>query len=294
MTGKPSDSLWLVTSGTAIRSPGRSARVPDSGPIDGLEPTKSRTLFLMLRDAILGGSYQPGERLPGELKLAEQSGVSRVTVRRAMAELERTGLVHRRPGAGTVVADRAGAQPVVADFSNVLSHLMEMGRTSAARVLDFGYVAPPDPVRRALGLDEGAMAQRSVRVRLIDGEPFSHLTAHVPEPIGRTFTEAELAAQPLLALLERGGVVADHAEQSVTATLATPGTAEALRIAVGEPLLAVTRTVYDAAGRGVEHLQALYRPDRYRLAIQLNRVDAGGDRHWAPVADSPVADLPAG
>jgi GntR family transcriptional regulator len=271
-------------------------RLIDSGPnaggptgsVEGLEPSKSRTLFLILRDAILGGVYQPGERMPGELKLAEQYQVSRVTVRRAMAELERAGLIHRRPGAGTVVADRAASQPVVADFSNVLSHLIEMGRTSTARLLEFGYSEPPDPVRRALGLAEGERAQRSVRVRLIDGEPFSHLTAFVPEVIGTTFSAEDLAEQPLLALLERGGVAVDHAAQSVTATLSTPSTAEALGLAVGEPLLAVARTVYDAEGRGVEHLQALYRPDRYRLAIQLSRVEAGGDRHWAPIADIAV------
>lgn len=254
-----------------------------------LEPTKSRTMFLALGDAISNGTFPPGSRLPGELKLAEQFNVSRVTVRRAMAELERMGIVDRKPGVGTVVADRAGIQPVVADFSNVLSHLLEMGRTTTARLLEFDYGQPPEPVRSALRLGEGDKTQRSVRVRLIDGEPFSYLTAYVPEAIGTTYDRNDLATTSLLALLERGGIEVDHAEQTVTASLSTPKTAEALTIGVGEPLLAVTRTVYDPNGRGVEHLQALYRPNRYRLQIALNRVDAGGTRQWAPVAETSMA-----
>ncbi len=253
---------------------------------EGLEPTKSRTMFLALGDAISNGTFPPGSRLPGELKLAEQFNVSRVTVRRAMAELERMGMVDRKPGVGTVVADRGGVQPVVADFTNVLGHLLEMGRKTTARLLEFGYGQPPEPVRVALRLGEDEQAQRSVRVRVVDGEPFSYLTAYVPEAIGATYDRDDLAKTSLLALLERSGVEVDHAEQTVTATLSTPTTAKALTIGVGEPLLAVTRTVFDPQGRGVEHLQALYRPNHYRLQIALNRVDAGGTRQWAPVAET--------
>jgi GntR family transcriptional regulator len=271
----------------------RSAvRVAQNVSVERLEPTKSRTMFLALGDAIANGSFPPGTRLPGELKLAEQFNVSRVTVRRAMAELERMGIVDRKPGVGTVVVDRAGIQPVVADFSNVLSHLLEMGRTTTARLLEFDYRLPPEPVRHALRLAEGERTQRSVRVREVDGEPFSYLTAHVPETIGETYQREDLEKTSLLALLERSGVEVDHAEQTVTATLSTPTTADALTIGVGEPLLAVTRAVFDPQGRGVEHLQALYRPNHYRLQIALNRVDAGGTKQWAPVAEASIASDP--
>jgi len=249
-------------------------------------------MFLALGDAIASGAFPPGTRLPGELKLAEQFSVSRVTVRRAMAELERMGIVDRKPGVGTVVVDRAGIQPVVADFSNVLSHLLEMGRTTTVRLLDFDYGLPPEPVRIALRLPPDSRTQRSERVRLIDGEPFSYLTAFVPEVIGATYEREDLATTSLLALLERGGVEVDHAEQTVTASLSTPKTADALTIGVGEPLLAVTRTVFNPSGQGVEHLQALYRPNHYRLQIALNRVDAGGTRQWAPVAETSMTSDP--
>lgn len=254
------------------------------GPPETLETSKSRQVYLLLRDAILSGAHRPGERLPGEHQLAESYGVSRVTIRRALAALQRGGLIDRRPGAGTVVRERGIAPaPLTADFSNVLTHLLEMGRNSAVRLLSFEFVDPPVEVREALRLDPQERTQRSVRVRLIDGEPFSYLTTHVPESIGVTYSEVDLAGTPLLSLLERSGVVADHATQTISAGLAAPVVAEALDLAVGAPLLALTRTVYDRDDRGVEHLAALYRPDLYRLQMNLTRIERGGDRHWAPI-----------
>ena len=61
-----------------------------------------------------------------------------------------------------------------------------------------------------------------VRVRLIDGQPFSYLVTHVPERIGISYSEADLASMPLLSLLERSGVVVQRASQTIGATLAEP------------------------------------------------------------------------
>ncbi len=128
-----------------------------------------------------------------------------------------------------------------------------------------------------------------MRVRLIDGLPFSHLTTHVPERIGVTYTEADLAARPLLSLLERSGVRIAHATQDVTAVLASPEVAAALDVDVGSALLGTTRTVFAADGSGVEHLSALYRPDRYALRMEMVRTEDAGVRRWATVL-KPAAD----
>ena len=249
------------------------------------EGGKAHGLYLLLRDEILRGRPAPGGMLPGEHRLAEAHGVSRVTVRRALAALAADGLVDRRAGAGTVVRGTAapGAE-IAADFATLMPQLVRMGQATTARLLAFAYVAPPPPVAEALRL-EGGRVQRAVRVRLIEGRPFSHLTTHVPEAIAQGYSEADLATTPLFGLLERSGVRLDHARQTISATLATPETAEALELAVGAPLIALTRTVHDAEGRGVEHLEALYRPDRFRLEMTLARVGRGEARRWAPSAE---------
>ncbi|MEL6426022.1 MAG: UTRA domain-containing protein, partial [Pseudomonadota bacterium] len=101
--------------------------------------------------------------------------------------------------------------------------------------------------------------------------------------IARTYDETDLASQPLFRLLERTGVKVDGAQQSVTAALAAPDVADALAVSVGSPLLSIRRTVWDASGRGVEYLAALYRPDLFRLEMTLSRVGTGEARHWEPV-----------
>jgi GntR family transcriptional regulator len=183
-----------------------------------------------------------------------------------------------------MVSARPPAQTINADFANLLSHLLEMGRTTSVRLLEFGYQAAPPEVARALRLADDAVMQRSVRVRLIDGEPFSYLVTHVPETIGRHYTAKELGAAPLLSLFERAGVIVDSANQTISAALATPSVAAALKVSVGDALMSLTRTVFAAHGSGVEHLAALYRPDRYRFAMELTRVADAAAVVWAPAA----------
>jgi GntR family transcriptional regulator len=122
-----------------------------------------------------------------------------------------------------------------------------------------------------------------VRVRSIDGLPFSHLTTYIPERIGVTFDQRDLATRPLLELLERSGVKVDRATQRISAVLATPDVAKALEVRAGSPLIALVRVVYDSTGRGVEHLQALYRPDRYNFEIDLVRSAGTSPQGWFPV-----------
>lgn len=249
-----------------------------------VEGGKAQRVYLLLRDAILRGELSPGSALPGEVRLADRHGVSRVTVRRAMNALAQEGLIARRAGSGAVVT---GAPPqgaaIAADFATLMPQLVRMGQQTTARLLAFTYVSAPAAVAQALRLPEGRRVQRAVRVRLIDGAPFSHLTTHVPEDIARNYSETDLASTPLFRLLERSGVRVDHASQSISASLAAPDAAEALEVAVGAALIALTRVVHDATGRGVEHLSALYRPDRFRLDMVLNRVGGQGARQWAPM-----------
>ena len=251
------------------------------------EGGKAQRVYLLLRDAIGRGALAPGAALPGELRLAEAHGVSRVTVRRALEALACEGLISRRAGAGTVVTGAAAPTRIAADFATLMPQLVRMGRTTTARLLSCATVPAPPEVAAALR-DAGRM-QRAVRVRLIDGQPFSHLTTHVPEAIARDFSEADLATTPLFRLLERSGVAVDHAEQSVSASLAGPEAAEALDVAPGAALIALSRTVFDAAGRGVEHLAALYRPDRFRLDMTLARVGEGPARRWVVAAEAEPA-----
>jgi len=248
-----------------------------------LDGAKTRHVYLVLRERILDGTYSPGDRLPGENQLADTFGVSRVTIRRALDALQQDEVIDRQRGRGTVVRDQAiSIPPMPADFANLWSQLADMGARSQVRLLSFNYVDPSPSIARVLKLEPGVRTQLSVRVRSVDGSPFSHLTTHVPEPLASQFSADDITRTPLFALLERSGAQVTRAQQTISATLAPKEAAEALHVDIGSALLSLTRTVFDAEGNGVEHLTALYRPDRYRFEMDLTRVGDEHSRQWVP------------
>lgn len=259
---------------------------PSNAQAHGPGGTKSHNLFLLLKDAIVSGRLAPRSKIPGELKLAQEHKVSRVTVRRALEALTNEGLIMRRPGVGTLVCESpVGATVMTASVSTLLPNMVKMGKRSRVRLLEFSYCFPSDDIRERLLLKSSERTQRSVRVRSAEDKPFSYLTTHVPDRIALSYNEEELAKTPLFELLERSGVQLDHASQSISATLATREVADALNVAVGSPLISLTRVVYDKSGKGVEHLHALYRPDRYRIEVDLCRAGSEDERYWQPLVD---------
>lgn len=248
---------------------------------------KARRVYLSLKEDIANGLHAVDSALPAEQKLAVSFAVSRVTVRRALDALCAEGLVKRRAGSGTVVCNSAvNSKPVAMDFNSLMPQLSEMGRNTTAQLLSFTYAQAPAHVAQAMGLEAQARVQIATRIRLTDKQPFSYLTTYVPEAIAINYSESDLASTPLYVLLERGGVVIDSASQSVSATLASPAVAEALDIDVGTALMSVQRVVRDSNGACVEYLSACYRPDLFRLDMQLARVHEGAARHWQPVLQS--------
>lgn len=260
---------------------GAEADLPEGG--------KARRVYLLLRDEIVRGTYADGDLLPGEQRLADIHNVSRVTIRRALDALSSDGMIDRRAGSGTTVRQgNVADQKIKADFATLMPQLVAMGRSTMARLLSFSYDVPPETVRSALNLQPKEKVQIATRIRLSEDTPFSHLTTHVPEDIARNYSEADLASTPLFELLERSGVRIETAHQSVSATLAAPDVADALNVSVGSALLSLDRVVHDADGRGVEYLSALYRPDMFRLDMDLSRVGNGSLRHWQPRINAAV------
>jgi GntR family transcriptional regulator len=253
------------------------------GGVDARQPTPLyHQIYTILRDEIVSGGYRSGAILPSEFELTRQYGVSRVTAKRALNELAAEGLVSRERGRGTVVRFEAPTPPVRGSVEGLLENVLQMGLKTEVRLLDFDYVPATDEMARALGCEPGTTVQRAVRVRLMEGEPFSHLTTHVPEAIGRSYSRADLANRPMLTLLERCGVIVSSARQTLTATLADARIAPLLEVQVGAPLLRITRTVFDQDERAVEHITGLYRPDRYQYQMTLNRIDAEDRKIWSP------------
>lgn len=240
---------------------------------------------VILRDQIASGIHAEGERLPSEAEICERFGVSRITAKRSMDELAAEGLVTRSRGRGTIVARGAAMTPFAVSVDGWIENISRMGQLTTVEVLEFEYRRASTTAAMALGLAEDAEAQRSLRVRSYKGTPLSWLETWVPDDIGRSYCVDDMRTLPLLHLLERAGVRVASAQQTITATLATPQVAKALNVQTGAALLDVRRVVRDDSGRAVEYISILYRPDLYRFAMNLTRVNGEDGARWE--ADNP-------
>lgn len=238
-------------------------------------------MYLVLKQRILDGRYPSNQPLPSEHVIAQQSGVSRITVRRAMERLASEALVERRRGRGTFVTVDATAPRFEASLSGLLDNMLAMGLKTKVSVLKFAYVTPPPSIQREMGIDHSDVVQLAVRVRRYKKEPLSHLITYVPEWIGKTYKEADLSRVPLLQLVEQAGITTVEADERITARLADPDVAGPLNVELGSPLLQVTRITHDVKGRCVEHLTALFRPDRFEYRLKMQRTDYPRN-HWTP------------
>lgn len=248
-------------------------------------------IFLILRNRIFGGEVQSGELVPGEQELAVEFSVSRITAKRALNELASAGLVVRERGRGTRVLHRPKAPAVTSSIEGWLENISLMGIATEARVLNFDYLAASEDIAHALEIEPGTDVQHAVRVRSLDGEPMSYLVTYVPADIGRQYDREDLDTKPLLLLLELAGVKVASARQTISATLADSEVAHALSVHVGTPLIEVRRVVRDSAGRPVEYIRVLYRPDVYHFEMSMNRVREREGMRWSTQTSSPV---PAG
>jgi GntR family transcriptional regulator len=228
-------------------------------------------IYLILRDQIAGGGYTHDDYLPTEQELTRQYGVSRITAKRALDELAADGLAVRLRGRGTQVRAESPVPAVRAPIEGLLENILTMGLKTEVELIEFDYVPAPTDVAVALQCAVSATVQRAVRVRRLNGEPFSYLVTYVPQTIGQSYSRRDLETRPLLLLLERSGASITHAEQVITATLADSQMAQLLNIPVGASVLKIVRTVYDQNDRPVEFITGTYRPDRYQYKMTLTR-----------------------
>lgn len=241
-------------------------------------------VYLLLKQRIEAGGFPADGPMPGEHALALEYGVSRLTIRRSLDALQADGLVERRQGRGTFVpAGALLARPQrSADMEALMTHLADMGMHTKVRLLEFARETAPAQVATQMGLSPDDAVYRAVRVRSFGKLPFSYLTIWVPEDIGARIDRRELASQPLLAILRGQGVEVAGAGQTISACLAEPPVAAALDIPIGAPLLHIRRLVRDRAGRVVEYLDALYRPDRYEYRMDMRTQETLGEPTWLP------------
>ena len=243
-----------------------------------------------LRTEIATGALAPGARLPTEPRLAERFGVNRHTLRRALEELSRTGLVRIEQGRGSFVTEDV-LDYVVGPRTRFSTWIRRHDREPSGRVLALREEPASLHVAAALGLAEGATVVMIERVGLADGRPVS---------LGRHHFPAARLPGLLQALAETGGItaalarigIADYLRQSTRVTARLPSAFEAATLAMprGLPVLVCENVNVDRAGAIVEFGTAIYPTPRVQIVFepegQGSALDPpGGSTFWTSAGD---------
>lgn len=236
-------------------------------------------LYVLLAQKIRDGELGPGEPLPSESEMTAEYGVSRVTVRKALNQLEKEKLVIRRRGARSCVAPREEEEtpPLI---RGPIDNLLTRGLAAQARNLEAGWKVPTLHALEALRLPPNTECFRVVRLRMHDDAPFSYSRVYVAPKSAEPLADVPLGNDPVLVHLERAGFRASCADQSISATLAHDPAASALGVPLGSALIQLRRTVFDADGEPCIYQVSLYRPDKYEYFMRLSRESATMRPQW--------------
>lgn len=219
-----------------------------------------------LEHLIESGELPVGTRLDNEIALADQLGLSRPTMRRAIGHLVDRGLLVRKRGIGTQVVQPKVRRPL--ELTSLHDDLVKAGRNPRTEVLSFRVLPATAPVAHALGLPDGTEVYAVERLRYADDEPLALLQNYLPT--GRvTLTPEDLAARGLYEILRRTGIIPKMASQTIGARKARSDEARTLHEAKGAPLLTMSRTAYDDHGHAIEYGDHVYRASRYSFELTL-------------------------
>jgi GntR family transcriptional regulator len=249
-----------------VAGPGRRSAV-DRQP-------KYLRIYTELRDRIIGGQWPAGSSLPAQRELADEFGVSMMTLRQALQLLADEGLVGTRHGLGTYVAPRFAHD--LGHLRSFASDLAAQGAEVTTRLLDATALAPPEAVGARLGAPAEVLRLR--RLRLVGGRPVILQTSYLPVPLPGDIDPRDLAGPGrsadggdpgLYTLLADRGLAVARATETITPTvLGTPDARDLGRTA-GSPALLSHRISFTAAGDPVIDDHALLPGDS--VAITANR-----------------------
>jgi GntR family transcriptional regulator len=232
----------------------------------------------VLASDIAEGTLSPGIRLPAEQSLIERFAVSRTTIRQAIQNLIRRGLIEIRRGTGTFVAQPKISQELT-ELTGFVEDMQALGRQASARLLDQQVVPANESVARQLALAVGTLVVRIQRVRLADKIPLSFDETYLPREIGEKIVENDLEAEPIFSLLEQKyNTPLVEAEYRLEAVSADAAVARALGISIGSPVFLIERTSYSTGQRPIDHEKLYYRGDQIRFVTRLSRRTTAASR----------------
>jgi GntR family transcriptional regulator len=244
---------------------------------DAFEESGGGPLYLQLHrliaEAIASGRLKPGDSLPPERDLAAMTGLSRVTVRKGVAELVASGQLVQRRGSGTFVAPKVEKlEQALSLLTSFTEDMARRGRNVESHWIARGLHAPAPEEVMALGLGVGDKVARLDRVRSSDGVPLAIERASLSQVM---LPDPDQVSDSLYAVLQARGLRPVRAVQRISAANLNARDAELLGVQPGAAGLKIERISYLPSGKVIEFTRSIYRGDAYDFAVELKLAPDG-------------------
>jgi GntR family transcriptional regulator len=235
-------------------------------------PTAKRTKSDLVKDhlvAAIDRGLAPHEKLPTERELADEFEISRLTVRRALDQLENDGIVYRVQGAGTFVSDARITKSF--ELTSFSEDMRARGYVPGSRSLTSEVIPAGARIGYALGLSPASPIVHLQRVRTADDFPMCLEHSYLPEALVPDLAE-QLGGNSLYDILDaRFNLRVERANQVIKVTVLEPDAAALLEAPPFSPAFLVSRVGYDHRERVIEYAESTYRGDRYDYELTVRR-----------------------
>ena len=224
----------------------------------------------LIRQRILNGSYKPLSQMPSEAQMMEKFSVSRITIRQALGDLQKEGLIFKVPGKGSFVAKPKAFQNLsrLQGFGEAMG---PSGYETYSKVISMRQIPATDLVNRRLNLTSGSEVIEIQRLRYLNREPISVDQSYFPIEIGERLMREDLSTRDVFAILENHlGLHISHADVQIEAISADEFLARQLGIVEATPLLRIERLTY-ANNQPIDFEFLYYRGDAFQYRLRIDR-----------------------
>ena len=223
----------------------------------------------IIKRHISSGTLAVGDLLPSEAELCRHLEISRNTVRQAIGELEDEGLVVRKRGKGTYVADpSSNHRGVRYSFTTEVS---SMGKEPSSTLVDFDVVIPSAAICQKMELQEGTGVYCFTRIRNVDGQPLILETSYYPQFIFPNLTREMVQTHSFYSLLYHVGIIPFAADDSYETVVLDSHQAQLLGVDPGSCAFYHQRRTKTEDGRIYEYTRSYIRGDRVRLDVHMQK-----------------------
>ncbi len=229
-------------------------------------------LIDILKGMITDKSWKPGAQIPGEEELCLTYQISRTVVRQALQELEREGIIVRRKGKGTFIAEPKIVEGLVEKLTGFYNDMVERGLNPQTKVLHQRIIPADEKIAGYLEIPVGTQVVDIRRLRMVDNVPIQLVTTYIPLTLCPKLADVDLTNRSLYEFLEKEcGLFIARGRRYIEAVSASAEEAHLLQVAKGDPMIMLDSISFLESGTPVEYYHALHRGDRSRFVVELFR-----------------------